>query len=68
MPEESTLERAVRHIVAAKRIIESQRSLIEHLKRKKLPTAAHEEALQAFERSLASFEEHETRLRADKTH
>lgn len=66
MPEESKLERATRHIATAKRIIESQQSLIAHLKRKRLPTAAHEEALQAFERSLASFEEHEKRIRANK--
>ena len=65
MSQESRLDRAVRRVAEGRRIVAGQRDLIAHLRRRRLSITAAEEALQAFERSLAIFEEHEKAIRSE---
>ena len=53
-----------REEVEARKIIERQRRLIEHLKSFDVPTQQAEEMLKTFEDNLAEFERHEQELRA----
>lgn len=62
--EETELEEATRHVVEARKIVERQRRLIEHLKSFHVPTLQAEETLQTFEDNLAISERHERELRA----
>jgi hypothetical protein len=61
MPSQAELERQVAEV---RKIVEYHRALVDEIRRKGLPTAAAEETLRGFERSLAVLEEREKAVRS----